>query len=122
LIANTVALREWLRRERGLDLPDYESLRAWSVANVDDFWAAMWDHFDLQSSTPRGAVRSGATMPDVHWFAGTQLNYVSQIARRVPALDAAGVPAVIFRNERLQREGRSVQIGWHARRSAPCGA
>jgi acetoacetyl-CoA synthetase len=108
---NTVALREWLRQERGLDLADYEALRRWSVEHLADFWQAMWDHFDLQSPTPWSAVLSGPQMPGARWFEGASLNYAAQVARHVPA--SAAVPALVFRNERLQREGsQPVEIGW----------
>ena len=108
--ANTVALRDWLRRERGLDLPDYEALRRWSVEHLADFWRAMWDYFELQSPTPWGEVLADAGMPGARWFDGAQLNYAAQVARH--AASAGGVPALVFRNERLQQQGRSVEIGW----------
>ena len=50
--ANTVELRDWLRRHRDLNLPDYEALRRWSVEHVSDFWQALWDYFALASPTP----------------------------------------------------------------------
>ena len=105
---NTVALRDWLRRERGLDLADYDALRRWSVEHLADFWQAMWDHFDLHSPTPHSAVLSGAAMPGARWFAGAQLNYAAQVVRHA----GSSAPALVFRNERLQREGRSRDIGW----------
>ena len=49
---NTVVLRQWLQRQRGVNLADYEALRRWSVADVGVFWQAMWDYFDLRSPTP----------------------------------------------------------------------
>ena len=111
---NTVALRDWLRRERGLDLADYEALRQWSVGHLADFWQAMWDYFEVQSPTPHTQVLSHAAMPGARWFEGAQVNFAGHIQRHVAASDAAGAPAVIFRNERMQREGRSAEIGWAA--------
>lgn len=110
--ANTVALRDWLRSERGVDLVDYADLHRWSVADVGRFWQAMWDRFGLQSPTPAQAVLSEAAMPGARWFPGAQLNYAAQVCRHVAASDAAGLPALVFRNERLQREGRQLEIGW----------
>jgi acetoacetyl-CoA synthetase len=110
--ANTVALRAWLREHRGLDLADYEALRRWSVEHLADFWQALWDRFELRSPTPHRQVLGAATMPGARWFEGAQLNYVDQVLRHAAASDAAGVPAIVFRNERLQRDGRSVEIGW----------
>jgi acetoacetyl-CoA synthetase len=112
LQANTVTLRAWLRRERGLDLADYEALRRWSVEHVADFWQAMWEYFGLQSPTPAARVMSGQGLPGTHWFDGAQVNYAGHLVRHVAAAEAAGVPALVFRNERMQREGRSLEIGW----------
>jgi acetoacetyl-CoA synthetase len=57
-------------------------------------------------------------MPNVHWFPGVQLNYVSQLLRHVEGQEADCLSAVVFRNERLQREGRSLEIGWGSKACA----
>ena len=114
MIANTVRFRDWLRAHRGVDLADYEALRRWSVAHVGDFWQAVWDHFGIVSPTPHERALGEAKMPGARWFEGAQVNYAGQLARQVAAGDAAGAPALVFRNERLQREGRTVEIGWAA--------
>ncbi len=111
---NTVVLRDWLRRHRGIDLADYEALRRWSVEHVADFWQVVWDYFDLRSPTPYSAVLADARMPGARWFDGAQINFAQQALRHVAAGDAARVPAIVFRNERLQREGRSVTLAWSA--------
>jgi acetoacetyl-CoA synthetase len=112
LKANTALLRDWLRQRRGLDLADYEALRRWSVAHVGDFWQALWDHFGLQSPTPFKAPLADARMPGARWFDGAQINYAAVLARHADAAARAGVPALVFRNEYLQAEGRSVELGW----------
>jgi acetoacetyl-CoA synthetase len=110
----TRLLREWLARTRGVQLVDYEALRRWSVADVAAFWQAMWDYFALCSPTPIRSVLADARMPGARWFEGAELNYAAQVARHAAAADAAGVPAIVFRNERLMAEDRSVEIGWGA--------
>lgn len=112
--ANTVALREWLRQRRGVDLSDYEALRRWSVERLPEFWQALWDYFGIESPSPHAAVLTDARMPGARWFEGAQVNYVSQFLRHVVESDQNGVPAIVFRNERLQRDGRSLEIGWKA--------
>ena len=112
MAANTVALRDWLRERRGLQLADYEALRRWSVEHLGDFWQALWDYFELASPTPHRHVLAAARMPGARWFEGASLNYVDQVLRHAATSDAAGAPALVFRNERLQREGRSVEISW----------
>jgi acetoacetyl-CoA synthetase len=109
---NTVGLREWLRRERGLDLADYGGLRRWSVEHVGDFWQALWDYFAIESPTPHARALGDPRMPGARWFEGARVNFAAQVGRHAAASDAAGAPALVFRNERLQREGRTVEISW----------
>ena len=110
--ANTVELRRWLRENRAVELADYEQLHRWSVEHVPEFWQAIWDHFEVGPPTPQRGALSDPRMPGARWFQGAQLNYVSHLLRHVAPGDAAGTPALVFRNERLQREGRSVEITW----------
>ena len=112
MIANTAKLRDWLRQHKGVDLPNYEATRQWSVQYQTEFWQAMWDYFEIDSATPYSAVLMDANMPGARWFVGAQLNYCAHLLRHVQPSDAAGMPAVVFRNERLQREGRSVEVSW----------
>ncbi|MCX8005841.1 MAG: hypothetical protein N2688_12955, partial [Burkholderiaceae bacterium] len=47
--ARVTAFSDWLRRTRGLDFPDYEALWRWSVEDLEGFWRAVWEHFDVQA-------------------------------------------------------------------------
>ena len=41
----------WLEAERGLDFGgDYHALWRWSVDELEEFWRAIWDRFDVQHS------------------------------------------------------------------------
>ena len=97
--------QNWLRETRGLNFADYDALWRWSTSDLDAFWQSIWDYFDLQSPTPHSAVLASNTMPGAQWFPGAQVNYVQQVLRHVQPAHAAGMPAVISRNEQgLQRE------------------
>ncbi|ACY30833.1 acetoacetate--CoA ligase [Comamonas thiooxydans] len=97
--------QNWLHETRGLSFADYDSLWRWSTSDLDAFWQSIWDYFDLQSPTPHSAVLARNTMPGAQWFPGAQVNYVQQVLRHVQPAHAAGMPAVISRNEQgLQRE------------------
>ncbi|WP_120965558.1 acetoacetate--CoA ligase [Comamonas sp. lk] len=100
--------QQWLQEQHGLSFADYDALWRWSVTDLDAFWQSIWDYFKLQSPTPHSAVLARNTMPGARWFPGAQLNYVRQVLRHVDAAHAAGMPAVVSRNEQgLQRE-----LGW----------
>lgn len=97
--------QNWLRETRGLSFADYDALWRWSTSDLDAFWQSIWDYFDVQSPTPHSAVLAQNTMPGAQWFPGAQVNYVQQVLRHVQPAHAAGMPAVISRNEQgLQRE------------------
>ncbi|MGU3628499.1 acetoacetate--CoA ligase [Comamonas sp. C24C] len=97
--------QNWLRETRGMSFADYDALWRWSTSDLDAFWQSIWEYFDLQSPTPHSAVLASNTMPGAQWFPGAQVNYVQQVLRHVQPAHAAGMPAVISRNEQgLQRE------------------
>ena len=107
----------WLAEHRGLhfsaDTTDgYDALWRWSVGDLRAFWGSIWDYFDLQSPTPFHTVLVDEVMPGARWFPGAQLNYVQQVFRHADAAHAAGQPAIVFQNERLQERGELQQITW----------
>ena len=42
----------WLAAERGRDFDDYASLWEWSVTELEEFWASIWDFFEVEASAP----------------------------------------------------------------------
>src|SRR4051794_6945509 len=65
-------------RERGLP-DDYGALWRWSVDNLDEFWAAIWDHFSIDAGYER--VLGSREMPGAEWFPGARLSYAKHIFR-----------------------------------------
>ena len=97
--------QNWLRDTRGLSFDSYDALWRWSTTDLNAFWQSIWDFFDLQSPTPHTAVLARNVMPGAQWFTGTQMNYARQVLRHVQPAHAAGMLAVISRNEQgLHRE------------------
>src|SRR5947208_3530493 len=66
-------------RRRGLP-EDYGELWQWSVDNLDDFWAAIWDEY-VEADTPYEHVLGCREMPGAEWFPGAELNYAKHIFR-----------------------------------------
>ncbi|MBB4914373.1 acetoacetate--CoA ligase [Streptosporangium saharense] len=89
--AKVTRYAEWLGRSG-----DYQDLWRWSVDSPAEFWASLWDYFDVVGERGAGPVLSG-TMPGAEWFAGSTLNYAAN-ALRGAATDP-GRPAVVFRDE-----------------------
>ena len=71
----------WLEAERGLRFANYDALWRWSVADIEAFWAAIWDCFEVISDTPYARVISQKTMPGCRWFEGSRTNYAEHILR-----------------------------------------
>src|SRR5919198_4628827 len=86
---------DWLRAERGVDAPDYHALWRWSVDELEDFWATIWDFFQVQASAPYERVLGRREMPGAEWFPGARLNYAEHIFRG----KAAGEPAAVHAGE-----------------------
>ena len=100
--------QDWLRSTRGLSFDSYDALWRWSTTELDAFWQSIWDYFDLQSPTPYSAVLARNVMPGAQWFPGAQTNYARQVLRHVQPAHAAGMQAVISRNEL----GRHRELSW----------
>jgi acetoacetyl-CoA synthetase len=100
--------QRWLRETRGLSFDSYDALWRWSVTTCRAFWQSIWDYFELQSPTPHTAVLAGGAMPGAQWFPGAQVNYAHQVFRHVDAAHAAGLPAIISRNEK----GKHRELSW----------
>ena len=80
--SNITAFTRWLSRERGLEFSEYHDLWRWSVENLEDFWAAVWDYFDIKASAPYTQVLQKQEMPGARWFSGARLNYAENILRQ----------------------------------------
>jgi acetoacetyl-CoA synthetase len=87
----------WLGTRHGLSLSSYDELWQWSVADPGQFWASVWDYFEVLGERGDGQVLAGGPMPDVSWFPGTTLNYARNALRT--ARTDPGATAVIYRSE-----------------------
>lgn len=58
--AGITAFAEQAAAVRGYRGESYLDLWRWSVEHLDDFWAAVWDHFDVHSPLNRNGVRMGS--------------------------------------------------------------
>lgn len=96
----------WLEASRGLTFDDYNALWDWSVTDLDGFWSALWDFFDIPSSAPYTAVLAERRMPGAVWFPGARLNFAQVMLRQ--AANTPDKPALIVQSETF---GRS-ELSW----------
>jgi acetoacetyl-CoA synthetase len=83
----------WLRDERGHELNGYDELHAFSVQDLDGFWSAVWEFFDLRAHTPPQQTLATRAMPGAQWFPGATLNYAEHLIGRDEDTDAVAVRA-----------------------------
>ncbi len=102
--ARVTHFTEWLRAHKGLHFADYAALWQWSVDEVEAFWSALVEYFELRLEGERTPVLADRSMPGARWFPNTRTNYVSQIFRHATVMR----PALIFRNEAGQRD----EVSW----------
>jgi acetoacetyl-CoA synthetase len=69
----------WLERERGLSFGGYDELWQWSVDDLDGFWSAIWQYFEVRADGEPTPVLGSRAMPGARWFPGTSLNYAEHV-------------------------------------------
>jgi acetoacetyl-CoA synthetase len=99
-----VAFMRWLERERGLRFADYHALWRWSVQDLESFWSAIWDYFEVRSSTPYTRVLGRREMPGAEWFTGARLNYAEHALQH----ERPGVDALMYARE----DGVLERLSW----------
>ncbi len=85
----------WLAAERGLSFGSYDELWRWSVTELEAFWAAIWDFFEVRASVPYKRVLASSDMPGAKWFEGARLNFAEHIFRH----DYGDATAIVQRSE-----------------------
>ncbi|MEK8072444.1 acetoacetate--CoA ligase [Rhodococcoides navarretei] len=91
--ARVTEFARFVEQRHEVELPDYEALWRWSTIELESFWRAVWDFFEVRSSSTPTTVLVERSMPGAHWFPGTQLNYVDQVIRHMRPGRAAIVHA-----------------------------
>ncbi|MBV9790811.1 MAG: acetoacetate--CoA ligase, partial [Chloroflexi bacterium] len=93
--ASLTRYMRWLEARHGTSFADYAALWQWSVADIERFWASIWDFFEIASSTPYTQVLSQHEMPGARWFTGAQINFAEHVFRNA----TSERPAMIFQSE-----------------------
>jgi acetoacetyl-CoA synthetase len=80
-----------LMRARGFS--EYDELWRWSVEDLEGFWGALWDWFEIEGSYER--VLGSREMPGAEWFPGASVSY----AERLFAAARPGEAAIVHATE-----------------------
>ncbi len=79
--SNLVAFMKGAAARRGFAGSTYDDLHAWSIADLESFWGAVWDHAGIRSSVSSSAVLADRSMPGAVWFPGARLNFAENLLR-----------------------------------------
>ena len=61
---------------------EYEPLYQWSIENISDLWASVWEFAQIKASRPYDQVIDDVTkMPGAKWFSGARLNFAENLLR-----------------------------------------
>jgi acetoacetyl-CoA synthetase len=99
--AEMTRFMHWVGERRGRAFADYGELWRWSVDEIEDFWAAIWEFCDVRASRSYEQVLDSRRMPGARWFAGAELNYAENmlLRDRWPISDRSDAVAVLHASE-----------------------
>ncbi len=105
--ASTMAdFERFLADTRDLTFEDYNAMWRWSVSDLEAFWAAIWEFFDVRASVPYTRILEERKMPGAQWCPGAMLNYTDQIMKHAKGRE--NEPAVISLSETAGR----IELSW----------
>jgi len=88
--ATITRFARWVSERHGVDMTgDYAALWQWSVDDVDAFWAAIWEFFEVESQSGYEKVLGSREMPGAEWFPGATVSYARHIFRGRDDADVA---------------------------------
>lgn len=80
--ANVTRFIGFVNKTYCLAIRSYGQLYAWSIENIPDFWAAMWEFCTIKASRQYGIVVDDLSkFPGARWFAGARLNFAQNLLR-----------------------------------------
>jgi len=80
--ANVTRFIKYVNKEQGKKIRSYKELLQWSMEQIPDFWARMWEFADIKAS--RGydrVVEDLSKFPGAKWFPGARLNFAENLLR-----------------------------------------
>ena len=86
---------EFVNAREATRFSSYDELYRWSIENIPQFWATLWEFCEIKASRKFDSVIDDLNkMPGAHWFNGAELNFAENLLRY-----RDDHTAVIFKNE-----------------------
>jgi acetoacetyl-CoA synthetase len=77
--AEMTRFMRWVGERDDRSFADYEELWRWSVDELEEFWACLWEFCGVRCSQPYERVLAAREMPGARWFEGARLNYAENL-------------------------------------------
>jgi acetoacetyl-CoA synthetase len=87
--AEMTRFMRFVGERRGAPFADYDELWRWSVRELEEFWASIWEFCRVRASKPyervlgerqsEGSPSDRHAMPGTRWFEGAELNYAENL-------------------------------------------
>ena len=70
----------FVNERHGKNFDSYDELYDWSITNLADFWASVWEFVEIKASKPYETIVTPAErMMDTKWFPGARLNFAENL-------------------------------------------
>ncbi len=80
--SNVTKFIELINKEKGLSIKGGKGLYKWSIDNIEDFWATMWDFGGIIASNKyEKVVEDLKIFPGTKWFPAARLNFAENLLR-----------------------------------------
>lgn len=80
--SNMYRFMNFINERYNRDFEQYEPLHRWSIENIPDFWAAMWEFAEIiASGSYTEVIDDPGKMPGARWFADARLNFAENLLR-----------------------------------------
>jgi acetoacetyl-CoA synthetase len=80
--ANMTQFIHFVNDRYNKQIESYDQLYRWSIDNIPDFWAAMWEFGKIKASKKCETVITDlGKFPGASWFAGARLNFAENLLR-----------------------------------------
>jgi len=80
--ANITQFVSFVNKKYGLKIDSYDELYDWSIKEIPDFWAAMWEFAPMKAFRQYDQVIDDLKhFPGAKWFSGARLNFAENLLR-----------------------------------------
>jgi acetoacetyl-CoA synthetase len=80
--ANMTRFTDFVNKKHGRSIKSYADLYQWSIDEIPDFWAAMWEFAGIKASKKyERVVDDLQRFPGAKWFIGAKLNFAENLLR-----------------------------------------